>query len=133
MQLREQFADIYGCAGRFDPTVVVRGETSDTCLLLVVEQQHLIDDRHEMFGGHVLEGIGNRGADEVSMRGLAADDDAEGNQGIDLSVLHEKLSADRDFKCTRDPVERDGGIGDDPDELLVGRLDERVHVVLVVE
>ena len=80
-------------------------------LLLVVRGQHAESDGHVPAELHLLYAHGDALAYEVEVAGVALDDAAEHDDGIDVGVFGEVLGAHGEFESTGHPFDADLFVG----------------------
>ena len=102
-------------------------------LLFVVEQEDFMHDGDAVLGGGALEGVGDRGGDEVGVLGGSADDDAKGDDGVWLGTAQDQLGADRDLESTGHSIGGDGDVGGKLLELVLGGVEEAFDISLIVK
>lgn len=92
-------ADAIDCgASGFDAAVELGVEAAEVGLVGGIEEEDLVNDRGFVVEGKAHECVGYCAGDEVSVGGFAAEDDAEGDDGVEFFAVEEGLSDDGDFE-----------------------------------
>ncbi len=121
-----------GGAGGFATSVKFAADAAGVSLFVVVDENHLVDDGHGVADRDLLERIGDTFGDEVTMCGLAADDQSEGDDAFRFVLLDQGFHGDRDFVGTGDPDDVGQAVWHEFFKLLLAVFDQCIREFLIV-